>query len=172
MRSEGIVQAALDRVARNRTTITIAHRLSTIKKADRIVVLQKGRLAETGTHDSLLQNPEGVYYGLVHAQQLSLGGTIEGAEEEEEDVKREEEGEMGKILGREKSAAKSDGGGGDAEVVGPKVGKSRNLFTSFGRLLYEQRSRFPSYVLTVFFAMVCAGELTSFFLLPPAISEY
>ena len=160
MRSERIVQAALDRVARNRTTITIAHRLSTIKKADRIVVLQKGRLAETGTHDSLLQNPEGVYYGLVHAQQLSLGGINDGAEAEE-DVERveEEEEQMGKILSREKSAAKSDRSGGDAEV-GPGAGKNRNLFTSFGRLLYEQRSRFPSYVLTVLFAMVSAGKLT------------
>ena len=152
VRSERIVQAALDRVARNRTTITIAHRLSTIKKADRIVVLQKGRLVETGTHDSLLQNPEGVYFGLVHAQQLSLGGTAEGAEEDGE----HQEEDIGKILSREKSAAKSDGG--DA-AAGSDV-KNRNLFTSFGRLLYEQRSRFPSYILTVFFAMVCAGELT------------
>jgi ATP-binding cassette, subfamily B (MDR/TAP), member 1 len=150
VRSERIVQAALDRVARNRTTITIAHRLSTIKKADRIVVLQKGRMVETGNHDSLLQNPEGVYYGLVHAQQLSLGGTVQGDEEDEE----HQEEDIGKILSREKSAAKSDGGDAAAE---PDV-KNRNLFTSFGRLLYEQRSRFPSYILTVFFAMVCAGE--------------
>jgi len=163
VRSERIVQAALDRVARNRTTITIAHRLSTIKKADRIVVLQKGRLVETGTHDSLLQNPEGVYYGLVHAQQLSLGGTNDGAEAEADAEGGEDEADMGKILSREKSAAKSDGGGGDAEVD-LEAGKNRNLFTSFGRLLYEQRSRFPPYILTVFFAMVCAGKLTSSFL--------
>lgn len=149
VRSERIVQAALDRVARNRTTITIAHRLSTIKKADRIVVLQKGRLVETGTHDSLLQNPEGVYYGLVHAQQLSLGATLEQGEE---DAERDED--MGKILSREKSAAKSDGGNSGA---GPEA-KNRNIVASFGKLLYEQRSRFPSYALTVFFAMVCAGK--------------
>lgn len=150
VRSERIVQTALDRVARNRTTITIAHRLSTIKKADRIVVLQKGRLVETGTHDSLLQNPEGVYYGLVHAQQLSLGGTIEGAE----DYGEHHEEDIGKILSKEKSAANSAGGD---TMAGPEV-KNRNLFTSFGRLLYEQRSRFLSYALTVFFAILCAGK--------------
>ncbi|KAK0701257.1 multidrug resistance protein [Lasiosphaeris hirsuta] len=147
VRSERIVQAALDRVAQNRTTITIAHRLSTIKKADRIIVLQKGRVAETGTHDSLLRNTEGVYYGLVHAQQLSLGEAVEQIE----DVGAEEE--MGKALSREKSAAKSDGGG---PVVRREV-QDRNLFASFGRLLYEQRSRFPSYILTVLFAMICAA---------------
>ncbi|KAK3360687.1 P-loop containing nucleoside triphosphate hydrolase protein [Lasiosphaeria hispida] len=147
VRSERIVQAALDRVVQNRTTITIAHRLSTIKKADRIIVLQKGKVVETGTHDSLLRDPEGVYCGLVHAQQLSLGGAVEQIE----DVGAEEE--MGKILSREKSTAKSDGGGS----VARREVENRNLFASFGRLLYEQRSRFPSYILTVLFAMICAA---------------
>ncbi|KAK4164700.1 ABC transporter [Cladorrhinum sp. PSN259] len=149
VRGERVVQAALDRVARNRTTITIAHRLSTIKKADRIVVLQKGRVVETGTHDTLLQNSEGVYYGLVHAQQLSLGSAIERVEEDPE----HQDEQIGKIISREKSAAQSEGG--DA-AAGPEV-RNRNLFSSFGRLLYEQRSRFPSYILTIFFAMACAA---------------
>lgn len=151
MRSERIVQAALDRAARNRTTITIAHRLSTIKKADRIIVLQKGRVVEEGTHDSLLQDSEGVYYGLVHAQKLSLGATTEG--DVGEDIEHEEE-ELGNVLSREKSAAKSEGADEETE---PKV-RNRTIFASFGRLLYEQRSRFPSYFLTVLFAMCCAGK--------------
>jgi len=65
VRGEGLVQAALDRVSQGRTTITIAHRLSTIKKADKIVVMQKGRVVETGTHDSLLENQDGIYWALV-----------------------------------------------------------------------------------------------------------
>lgn len=64
VRGEKIVQAALDRVSEGRTTITIAHRLSTIKKADKIVVLKKGKVVEQGTHDSLLLDQDGTYWAL------------------------------------------------------------------------------------------------------------
>lgn len=73
VRGEKIVQAALDAVSKGRTTITIAHRLSTIMKADKIVVLQKGKVVQQGTHESLLKDTEGSYWGLVNAQQLSSG---------------------------------------------------------------------------------------------------
>lgn len=73
MRGERLVQAALDRVSEGRTTITIAHRLSTIKKADKIVVLKKGKVVEEGTHESLLADEDGAYFGLVNAQKLSMG---------------------------------------------------------------------------------------------------
>jgi ATP-binding cassette, subfamily B (MDR/TAP), member 1 len=52
--AEGIVQKALDNVARSRTTIVIAHKLATIKRADNIVVMTEGRILEQGTHDGLL----------------------------------------------------------------------------------------------------------------------
>ncbi|KAH9271543.1 hypothetical protein BASA83_006149 [Batrachochytrium salamandrivorans] len=67
--SERIVQAALERASQNRTTIVIAHRLSTIKNADVIVVMSKGVIAETGTHDSLIAQ-QGIYYSLVQTQTL------------------------------------------------------------------------------------------------------
>ncbi|KAH9894553.1 P-loop containing nucleoside triphosphate hydrolase protein [Xylariomycetidae sp. FL2044] len=73
-KGEKIVQAALDRVARGRTTITIAHRLSTIKKADHIIVLKNGRVVEQGTHQNLTAVSWGVYRGLVQAQALHLTG--------------------------------------------------------------------------------------------------
>ena len=68
-KAEGIVQAALDRVSQSRTTIMIAHKLSTVKKADKIIVMNEGRVIETGTHESLL-DAEGAYYRLVQAQNL------------------------------------------------------------------------------------------------------
>ena len=69
--SQRIVQAALDDIMtkHKRTTIVIAHRLSTIRDADKIVVLREGQVAEEGTHDELLANPEGLYFNLVLAQQ-------------------------------------------------------------------------------------------------------
>ena len=58
--SERKVQTALEHLMQDRTTLVIAHRLSTIKRADSIVVLDKGQIVETGTHDSLL-NEKGLY---------------------------------------------------------------------------------------------------------------
>lgn len=72
VRSERIVQAALDKVSKNRTTIVIAHRLSTIKKADKIIVINKGKLVQQGTHEELLNNKNGPYWSLANAQRLSL----------------------------------------------------------------------------------------------------
>jgi len=52
--SERLVQAALETLMRNRTTLVIAHRLSTIRRADRIVVVARGQIVEQGTHEQLL----------------------------------------------------------------------------------------------------------------------
>jgi len=146
VRGERIVQAALDKVSKGRTTITIAHRLSTIKTADKICVMRKGRCVEEGTHDSLLQNEEGAYYGLVHAQQLALGDDAD----EDEEVREES---IGEVLAREKSAARSEAESAKA----PSKWVDKGLVSGFGTLLYEQKSRLPSYILTVFFAMSAAA---------------
>lgn len=69
-RSEGIVQAALEKASQGRTTISIAHRLSTIKDADNIVVMSEGRIVEQGTHNDLLKE-HGAYYALVTAQAIA-----------------------------------------------------------------------------------------------------
>ena len=67
--SERLVQAALETLMRGRTTIVIAHRLSTIERADRIVVLERGRVAESGTHAGLLAR--GGVYARLHRIQFA-----------------------------------------------------------------------------------------------------
>ncbi len=61
--SERLVQEALERLMRNRTTIVIAHRLTTVQNADNIIVIEKGRIVEQGNHEALLAR-EGTYYRL------------------------------------------------------------------------------------------------------------
>jgi len=68
--SEKVVQEALDKAARGRTTIAIAHRLSTIQNADCIYFIKEGRVSEAGTHDELL-SMRGDYYEYVQLQALS-----------------------------------------------------------------------------------------------------
>ncbi|MDQ5901409.1 MAG: ATP-binding cassette, subfamily bacterial [Patescibacteria group bacterium] len=65
--SENLIQKAFDEAMKNRTTIVIAHRLSTIKKMDRIIVLDKGKIVEDGTHEDLLSK-KGYYEKLWNAQ--------------------------------------------------------------------------------------------------------
>ncbi|RAP77324.1 ABC transporter ATP-binding protein [Paenibacillus montanisoli] len=65
--TETAIQEALKRVTKNRTTIAIAHRLSTLRHADRLLVLEKGEVAEVGTHSELLEK-KGIYYNLINAQ--------------------------------------------------------------------------------------------------------
>ncbi len=66
--SELLVQDAVERLMEHRTVLVIAHRLSTVRKADRIVVVEEGRIVETGRHDDLLAREDGVYRRLYRLQ--------------------------------------------------------------------------------------------------------
>ena len=66
--SELLIQKAIEKITENRTSIIIAHRLSTIMKADNIIVMDSGKIVETGTHDDLLKNINGHYQKLYQAQ--------------------------------------------------------------------------------------------------------
>ena len=67
--TEALIQDAIGKLLKGRTSIVIAHRLSTIKKADRILVLHKGELREQGTHEELLAI-KGIYHKLHELQYL------------------------------------------------------------------------------------------------------
>jgi subfamily B ATP-binding cassette protein MsbA len=67
--SEKAVQEALELLMKDRTSIIVAHRLSTVVHADLIVVMDKGRMIESGTHHELLEQ-KGMYYNLIQLQQL------------------------------------------------------------------------------------------------------
>jgi ABC-type multidrug transport system fused ATPase/permease subunit len=68
--AEFLIQQALERVLKDRTSLVIAHRLSTVRNADKIIVLDKGRIVETGKHDVLLQN--GGLYSQLYRRQMTI----------------------------------------------------------------------------------------------------
>lgn len=67
-KSEAIVQQAIDNLMADRTVFIIAHRLSTVRNADKIVVVNYGKIAEIGTHDELINKKDGIYAALYHTQ--------------------------------------------------------------------------------------------------------
>jgi subfamily B ATP-binding cassette protein MsbA len=75
--SEALVQEALERLMEGRTTFIIAHRLSTVQGADRILVLDEGRIVQTGTHEALVQQ-DGLYRDLASYQFRVPEETVEG----------------------------------------------------------------------------------------------
>ncbi|EUC27241.1 hypothetical protein COCCADRAFT_41971 [Bipolaris zeicola 26-R-13] len=139
VRTERIVQQALDRVSRNRTTIVIAHRLSTIRRADKIIVLRQGKLFEQGTHEDLLKINGGIYYGLVEAQKIAIEAGNDINVDAPEKVKS-----LDTVLVRENAESIRPN-----KVADPKY-KQQGLIGSFGRLIYEQRRHLVLYSAATF----------------------
>ncbi|XP_030388009.1 ATP-dependent translocase ABCB1 [Scaptodrosophila lebanonensis] len=117
--SEAKVQAALEKASKGRTTIIVAHRLSTVRRADKIVVINKGQVVESGTHQELMQL-KNHYFNLVTTQMgdeddalFSPSGDVEKTlavkDEDEEDIQvlhdeSEEEEKLKKVKSKEKSS--------------------------------------------------------------------
>ena len=70
--SEQLIQAAMERLMVGRTTIVIAHRLSTVRALDRLLVFDKGKIVEEGTHAELVKRNGGIYRRLFEKQALEL----------------------------------------------------------------------------------------------------
>lgn len=71
--SEKVIQDNMRSICQGRTVLIIAHRLSAVREANRILVMDKGQIVESGSHDELLQNPQGIY---THLYQLQQGGAL------------------------------------------------------------------------------------------------
>lgn len=76
--SEHLVQDALNKLMKGRTTLVIAHRLATIRSADLILVMERGRVLEMGTHDELVRRPESAYLKLINKQYFGFVTSQQG----------------------------------------------------------------------------------------------
>ncbi|KAH7116907.1 ABC transporter-like protein [Dendryphion nanum] len=153
--SERIVQAALEQVSHNRTTIVIAHRLSTIKKADNIVVLSKGKVVQQGTHESLLAEEDGPYWKLVNAQNLTLE-TERPPTYESLEVKEDVRNSV--LLEKESYQTLVDSVTTLVEEPSPKRPKPKNFFRSFGMLVLEQKQNSAGYLVMLISALGAASS--------------
>jgi ATP-binding cassette subfamily B (MDR/TAP) protein 1 len=146
VRTEKIVQAALDRASQGRTTIVIAHRLSTIKKANKIIVLRKGQVMEEGTHSELLKDEDGIYSSLVRAQNITMGA--------EEDRSDEEDSEEERLQLIKTMSLTGTGRGADHDGIMTQDGllagyTKMGFLRSFGTILGEQKFLWPQYVVAI-----------------------
>jgi ATP-binding cassette, subfamily B (MDR/TAP), member 1 len=152
VRSEKIVQKALDRAAKSRTTVVIAHRLSTIKNADKIVVIKEGRIWEEGTHAQLLQL-DGAYSSLVRAQEIGIGS--------EEQLKAEMQvEEQVEIDMTSESASKLYFPNVPPEKEDKGNFKERGFLRSLGYLILHHPAQWKLFLLTFIAAMGGGGMIS------------
>jgi ATP-binding cassette subfamily B (MDR/TAP) protein 1 len=160
VRGEKVVQAALDKVSKNRTTIMIAHRLSTVKKADNIIVLSKGQVVQWGTHQQLMAKVGGPYWVLTNNQQLAMGEENEDDPDTTSEITEGEARTMDIMTPEEK---KEDKRASESTAVEEEPAyKDRGMFRSFGAMLYEQKRNWIWYLTLLFGALIAGGK----FLLP------
>ncbi|EEP75903.1 hypothetical protein UREG_00750 [Uncinocarpus reesii 1704] len=141
-RAEAVVQAALDKVSRTRTTILIAHKLSTVKKADNIVVMSKGEVIEQGTHEELLET-QGAYWKLVNAQSLSTVAD-ENTSDTENDSQDNQLADLEKAVTTKSVRSNVDI---EAPAENPDVARKMSLFQCLVRIFYEQRRHWVYFTL-------------------------
>ncbi|KAJ5081344.1 hypothetical protein NUU61_009608 [Penicillium alfredii] len=152
-KSEGVVQAALDRAAEGRTTIVIAHRLSTIKTAHNIVVFVNGQIVEQGTHDHLVEQG-GPYFKLVEAQRINEEKEADALLDEDSDDELEETESVKKHVSRIKSMASGSSVLKTEEDLGVRRADSRKSVSSviLSKKESEGRQKYSLWTLIKFIA--------------------
>ncbi|XP_073533916.1 ATP-binding cassette sub-family B member 5-like isoform X2 [Phyllobates terribilis] len=159
--SESIVQAALDKVSKGRTTIVIAHRLSTVWTADLIVVLQNGSVTEQGSHSALM-DMKGVYYSLATAQ------VIQGTEDRNE-IKESVNGILKRPLSIKcpnspiKNNIKESKEEDENEAQNEKEDRLPNI--SFIKILKLNQSEWPYIMVGTLASIINGGTFPSFCIL-------
>jgi ATP-binding cassette subfamily B (MDR/TAP) protein 1 len=155
VRGEKVVQAALDRVSQNRTTIMIAHRLSTVRRADTIIVMKDGTNIEAGSHHDLTLKG-GVYHSLVHAQKLDSWAESKESLGDILDIGHKEI----RAQADDYSLSDQDGMDGELEKSGKKP-KTVGLFRSFGSVAYKHRGHWFLYILIIVGAVGAGCKISS-----------
>ncbi|KAI1768032.1 P-loop containing nucleoside triphosphate hydrolase protein [Hypoxylon sp. FL1150] len=173
VRGEKVVQAALDKVSKNRTTIMIAHRLSTVKKADNIVVLAKGKVVQWGNHETLMAQIGGPYWLLTNSQKLSMGesdyvDTSSDVTEVTETEKRTMD-----LMTLDETKGEGEVRDSESTVADEPTWKRRGVIGSFGALLLEQKPFWPWYGVMLFGALIAgASPPVQAFLFAAQISSF
>lgn len=146
--SERIVQSALERVLKGRTTILIAHRLATVRKADRIIVIKDGINLEEGSHNELMA-AGGVYSNLVHAQEL------QDIPNSESDILKDQESSCDVLVEKAQSVTTTptDSPKNEHQALLEDRGKSARKYeprnNTLLRILKEQQQHWVLYMLTL-----------------------
>lgn len=152
-RAERVVQEALQRVSKDKTTLIIAHKLSTVKAADNIAVMSNGAVVEQGTHRELLDS-NGLYAAMVRAQ--DLGAAVGDKETPEESDDDHEERERPLALQRTKSEGPSKAAEGEVDpLVAGTVGYS--LLKCIFLMLREHPDLTIWYILTAIGSIIGGG---------------
>ncbi|KAF6085255.1 ATP binding cassette subfamily B member 1 [Phyllostomus discolor] len=164
--SEVVVQAALDKARRGRTTIVIAHRLSTIRNADVIAGFENGVIVEKGTHEELMKK-KGVYFKLVTMQTKGNEVELENAAGEarnEMDASEVSPRDSGSSLIRQKSTHRSvHGTQGQEKKPKEKEGLSENVPpVGFWRVMKLNAPEWPYFAVGIFCAIINGGMQPAF----------
>lgn len=153
--NEQLIHKALDTISRGRTTIIIAHRLSTLKNADKIIVLEKGNIVESGTHAELMASPIGAYRASVRMQSLAIDTLRQEDPFRDPDEFQDEDITM--IRDEEGLLAPT----GSGATPKDPVWKSKGIFALIWLVLREQSRLWPVYM-AGFAGALGAGKFRSY----------